>query len=131
MKCVPAKCAPTTAGNAASDPKTYSRDPRVTKPGLFKTKSPAKPKIPTPPYVNPTQDTYQYSGEALISFAAPLGPIGGGSVALAGDGGLRQWQINNVVNHDAYVWDSFFAIKTVDSDSNQAVCVFTSYGYID
>lgn len=36
---------------------------------------------------------------------------GGGSVAIAGDGGLRQWQISNKVNHLAAVPDSFFAIK--------------------
>jgi hypothetical protein len=59
-----------------------------------------------------------------MSFACPLGPLGGGSIALAGDGGLRQWQINNVINHEAAVPDSFFAIKTVDADDNQAVHVF-------
>ena len=39
---------------------------------------------------------------------------GGGSIALAGDGGLRQWQITNTVNHLAHVPDSFFAIRFVN-----------------
>ena len=36
---------------------------------------------------------------------------GQGSISVAGDGGLRQWQINNKVSHDAHVPDSFFAIR--------------------
>lgn len=52
-----------------------------------------------------------YRGEALRAVALPLGGIGTGSVALAGDGGLRQWQIVNNVNHDAHVPNSFFAIR--------------------
>ena len=32
---------------------------------------------------------------------------------MAGDGGLRQWQITNTVNHLAHVPDSFFAIRCV------------------
>src|SRR4030081_2665238 len=52
-----------------------------------------------------------YRGEALRALALPLGGIGTGSVALAGDGGLRQWQIVNNVNHDAHVPNSFFAIS--------------------
>jgi uncharacterized protein (DUF608 family) len=41
----------------------------------------------------------------------PLGGIGTGSVALCGDGSLRQWQLNNNVNHLAFVPHSFFAIR--------------------
>ncbi len=52
-----------------------------------------------------------YQGEALRALALPLGGIGTGSVALAGDGGLRQWQIVNNVNHDAHVPNSFFAVQ--------------------
>lgn len=37
--------------------------------------------------------------------------IGGGNIALAGDGGLRQWQISNEVNHSGIAPDSFFAVK--------------------
>ena len=51
-----------------------------------------------------------YRGERLRALALPLGGIGTGTIALAGDGGLRQWQIVNNVNHDAHVPDSFFAI---------------------
>ena len=30
---------------------------------------------------------------------------------MAGDGGLRQWQISNQVNHVAHAPDSFFAVR--------------------
>jgi uncharacterized protein (DUF608 family) len=56
------------------------------------------------------RDAYTYRGEALRAVTLPLGGIGAGSVALAGDGGLRQWQIVNNVNHDAHIPNSFFAI---------------------
>jgi uncharacterized protein (DUF608 family) len=56
------------------------------------------------------REALTYRGEALRAVALPLGGIGTGSMALAGDGGLRQWQIVNNVNHDAHVPDSFFAI---------------------
>jgi uncharacterized protein (DUF608 family) len=41
----------------------------------------------------------------------PLGGIGTGQLAVAGDGSLRQWQIWNRINHLAYLPDSFFAIR--------------------
>ena len=50
-----------------------------------------------------------YRGERLRAVAMPLGGIGTGSLALAGDGGLRQWQIVHNVNHLAHVPHSFFA----------------------
>jgi non-lysosomal glucosylceramidase len=56
------------------------------------------------------RDRLTYRGEALRAVALPIGGIGTGSVAVAGDGGLRQWQISNNVNHDAHVPHSFFAI---------------------
>jgi non-lysosomal glucosylceramidase len=56
------------------------------------------------------RDRLTYRGERLRAVALPLGGIGTGSVALAGDGGLRQWQIVNNVNHDAHVPHSFFAL---------------------
>ena len=37
--------------------------------------------------------------------------IGGGCIAVAGDGGLRQWQVSNRISHLAHVPDSFFAIR--------------------
>ena len=51
-----------------------------------------------------------YRGDRLRAVAMPLGGLGTGSVALCGDGGLRQWQIFNQVNHAAHVPHSFFAI---------------------
>ncbi|HLY61637.1 MAG TPA: GH116 family glycosyl-hydrolase [Terriglobia bacterium] len=50
-----------------------------------------------------------YKGEQLRALAMPLGGIGTGSIALAGDGGLRQWQVMHAVNHRAHVPHSFFA----------------------
>src|SRR5918995_3094360 len=49
-------------------------------------------------------------GEALRAVAMPLGGIGTGTVALAGDGSLRQWQTHNQINHSACVPHSFFAV---------------------
>ena len=40
----------------------------------------------------------------------PLGGLGTGTIALCGDGSLRQWQIHNQVNHQACVPHSFFAV---------------------
>lgn len=42
----------------------------------------------------------------------PLGGIGTGSIAICGDGSLRQWQIHNQINHFAFLPNSFFAIWT-------------------
>src|SRR5690606_38576521 len=56
------------------------------------------------------QDNWTYRGDALRALTLPLGGIGTGTIALAGDGGLRQWQITNNVNHDAHVPHTFFAI---------------------
>ncbi len=53
---------------------------------------------------------FSYINSALRSLTLPLGGVGTGSIALAGDGGLRQWQIVNNVNHDAHVPYSFFAL---------------------
>ena len=51
-----------------------------------------------------------YRGEATRAVAMPLGGIGTGTIALGGDGSLRQWQIHNQVNHMACVPHSFFAV---------------------
>ncbi len=51
-----------------------------------------------------------YTGESLRSVAMPMGGIGAGNFALAGDGTLRQWQIFNQVNHTAFLPDTFFAV---------------------
>lgn len=55
-------------------------------------------------------DYFLRRGENLRAVAMPIGGIGTGSIALAGDGGLRQWQIVHNVNHLAHVPHSFFAV---------------------
>jgi len=51
-----------------------------------------------------------YQGDALRAVTMPLGGLGTGSIALCGDGSLRQWQIVNQINHLACVPHSFFAV---------------------
>jgi uncharacterized protein (DUF608 family) len=53
----------------------------------------------------------RYSGDARRAVALPLGGLGAGHVAIAGDGSLRQWQLANTVNHGGFVPDSFFALR--------------------
>ncbi len=53
-----------------------------------------------------------YHGESLRAVAMPMGGLGTGNFALAGDGTLRQWQIFNQVNHTAYLPGTFFAVRT-------------------
>ncbi len=65
---------------------------------------------PRPPVVSSRNDRVIYRGEQLRALTMPLGGIGTGVIALAGDGGLRQWQIVNNVNHLAHVPHSFFAL---------------------
>ena len=38
-----------------------------------------------------------YSGQALRAVTLPLGGLGTGSIAFAGDGGLREWQVQGMV----------------------------------
>jgi uncharacterized protein (DUF608 family) len=40
----------------------------------------------------------------------PLGGIGTGSIAIGGDGLLKQWQITNTVRHNAFVPNCFFGV---------------------
>src|SRR2546427_8130653 len=54
-------------------------------------------------------DRIVYRGEQLRAVAMPLGGIGAGAIALAGDGALRQWQVVHNVDHVAQVPGSFFA----------------------
>jgi non-lysosomal glucosylceramidase len=51
------------------------------------------------------------AGDAVRQVAMPLGGIGTGSVAICGDGALRQWQLLGRPNHAGWVPDSFFAIR--------------------
>lgn len=51
-----------------------------------------------------------YRGAQLRTVAMPLGGLGTGSVALCGDGSLRQWQIFNEISHQAFIPDALFAI---------------------
>lgn len=55
-----------------------------------------------------------FKGDQLVALAMPLGGIGTGTIALAGDGSLRQWQIVNNVHHLAHVPSSFFFLQLLD-----------------
>ncbi len=55
---------------------------------------------------------FVYEGPALRALAFPLGGIGTGHFCICGDGGFRQWQIFNQVNHLAYLPGTFLAIST-------------------
>ncbi|MHA1479144.1 MAG: GH116 family glycosyl-hydrolase, partial [Promethearchaeota archaeon] len=55
---------------------------------------------------------FTLNNERLRCSAMPLGGIGTGTIALGGDGLLKQWQITNTVNHRAFVPNSFFAVRT-------------------
>lgn len=65
---------------------------------------------PGPAAPSSRNDRIIYRGENLRAVAMPLGGIGTGCIALAGDGGLRQWQIVHNVDHLAHVPHSFFAL---------------------
>lgn len=60
----------------------------------------------------PARERRTYTGDRLRAVAMPLGGLGTGTVALAGDGSLRQWQIHNQVNHLGLVPNTFFAVWT-------------------
>lgn len=57
-----------------------------------------------------SRDTKVYRDEAIRAVAMPFGGIGTGTIALGGDGSLRQWQIHNQINHMACIPHSFFAV---------------------
>jgi len=72
-----------------------------------------------------------YEGEYLRALAMPLGGIGCGSVAICGDGGLRQWQILNNICHDAHVPHSFFAVRVQTGGSALVARVLMSNAHYD
>ena len=53
----------------------------------------------------------EYAPESHPAVAFPLGGIGTGNVSIGADGGLRQWQLSNNVNHLGDAPGSFFAIR--------------------
>ena len=57
-------------------------------------------------------DYGEFEGENLRGFTFPLGGIGTGHFCIGGDGGFRQWQIFNQVNHIADLPGTFLAIRT-------------------
>ncbi len=58
----------------------------------------------------------EYAGPTARHVAMPLGGLGAGQIALGADGGLRQWQIVNQINHLGFVPDSFFAIRALTTE---------------
>lgn len=76
-------------------------------------------------------DRIIYKDEQLRAIAMPLGGIGTGSIALAGDGGLRQWQVMHTVNHRAHVPHSFFAIWCKPAHGQSAARLLQSSALYD
>jgi hypothetical protein len=72
-----------------------------------------------------------YEGEHLRALAMPLGGIGCGSVAICGDGGLRQWQILNNICHHAHVPHSFFAVRAQTGAAEPVARVLMSAAHYD
>lgn len=88
-----------------------------------------KPVLMSP---NPSRKGIVYRQEQLRALAMPLGGLGTGSIAICGDGSLRQWQIHNQVNHTACVPHSFFAIRVCEPGARDAaVRVLQSSRYYD
>jgi non-lysosomal glucosylceramidase len=52
-------------------------------------------------------------GAEFGHLAMPLGGIGTGNLAICADGGLRQWQLRNIGNHEGALPGSFFALLTL------------------
>ena len=103
----------TTAGLVVHAPNLTAND------SFSRTSSPAR------------SDRIVYRGEKLRALAMPLGGIGTGSIALAGDGGLRQWQVTHNVNHLAHVPHSFFAFWAKSADGQPSARVLQSSALYD
>lgn len=52
-----------------------------------------------------------YSGENLREISMPIGGIGSGSIGLAGNGRLVDWEIANRPNKGGNNGHTFFAVK--------------------
>ena len=73
-----------------------------------------------------------YQGANARHVAMPLGGVGAGQIAIGADGGLRQWQIFNQINHAAFVPHSFFAIRaTTIEPPLDVVRILQSTGALD
>jgi uncharacterized protein (DUF608 family) len=72
-----------------------------------------------------------YERESLRAVSLPLGGIGAGQVAICGDGGLRQWQIFNNINHNAHVPFSFFAVRALQENTEPRAKVLLSSARYD
>jgi uncharacterized protein (DUF608 family) len=86
---------------------------------------------PQPPSVSGRTDRVIYRGERLRALTMPLGGIGTGAIALAGDGGLRQWQIVHNVDHLAHVPHSFFAFWAKPDNASAMARVLQSSALYD
>lgn len=54
--------------------------------------------------------------------AMPLGGIGTGNLAIGADGGLRQWQLHNIGNHQGDLPGSLFALRVSSVEPPLDVC---------
>ena len=77
---------------------------------------------PEPRQGNEHAQPVRYVGDERRAVAVPLGGIGAGHLAIAGDGSLRQWQLANTINHRGHVPDSFFALRVSSIEPPGDVC---------
>lgn len=54
---------------------------------------------------------FAFEGERRRCVAMPLGGVGTGNLAIHADGSLRQWQVQNNIDHLAYLPYTFFAVS--------------------
>ena len=58
----------------------------------------------------------KYTGESTREIVFPLGGIGTGSIGLAGDGHLMDWEIYNIPAKGSINPRTHFAIKAIQND---------------
>jgi len=100
-------------------------------PSAGATKAGETSSAPALPSAASRADRVVYRGEQLRAVAMPLGGIGAGAIALAGDGGLRQWQVVHNVDHVAHVPGSFFAFWGKPAGGEAAARVLQSSALYD